>query len=307
MAVPDFQSLMLPIVRFVAQATTELPIRVVLQHLADEFQLSEEDRNQMLPSGRQAKFDNRVYWAATHLRKAKLLEAPKRAMLAITPRGHEVLARNPDRIDLRLLAEFPEFQAFRGSRKNGRSIPTEEEDEEKATPLEALENGFQRLRAELATEILEKVITCSPEFFENLVVELLLRMGYGGSRSDAGRTLGRSGDGGIDGIIKEDRLGLDSIFIQAKRWSDKNVGRPELQQFAGALAGQGVTKGVFIASSAFSSEAAAYVEGLKNCKIVLIDGEQLAEMMIDHGIGVTTSATYEVKRMDGDYFAEAEA
>lgn len=207
---------------------------------------------------------------------------------------------------MRLLATFPEFQAFRAKRPEGEVGNNSVETATDTTPLEALESGYQSLRTALAADLLEKVRGCTPAFFENLVIELLVKMGYGGSRVDAGRALGRSGDGGIDGIIKEDRLGLDFIFIQAKRWTDKTVGRPEVQQFAGALAGHGAGKGIFLTTSHFTKEAMDYAAGLRNSKIVLIDGDELAELMIDHGIGVATAATYEVKRIDSDYFAEGE-
>lgn len=305
MAIPDFQSLMLPALRFVASKPGEIPVREVSNALAKEFELTEEELNRQIPSGRAPQFYNRVQWAITHLRKAALFSTPKRACVSITPRGREVLAKKLARVDLRLLGGFPEYQAFRTKRA------TEGKDEEpkavdEATPLEALENGYQSLRAALATDLLERIKGCSPAFFERLVIELLVKMGYGGSRADAGKALGRSGDGGVDGIIKEDRLGLDAIYTQAKRWTDKPVGRPEVQQFQGALSGHGAVKGIFITTSQFTKEAADYAASLRNSKIVLIDGEELAELMIEHGIGVATAATYEVKRIDSDYFSEEE-
>ena len=217
----------------------------------------------------------------------------------------DLLSKKPTRVDMRLLAEFPEFQAFRAKRNADEpdvGIKTTSE----TTPLEALESGYQSLRAALAADLLEKLKRSTPAFFERVVIELLVKMGYGGSRVDAGKALGRSGDGGIDGIIKEDRLGLDAIYTQAKRWIDKPVGRPEVQQFQGALSGHGAVKGIFITTSYFTQEAIDYAAGLRNSKIVLIDGEELAELMIEHGIGVATAATYEVKRIDSDYFSEEE-
>ena len=305
MAVPDFQTMMLPALRFVASKPTEVPIRDVVEALVQEFKLSEEDRRKLLPSGRQSQFDNRVHWACTHLRKAGLMEGPRRAHLRITQRGLVVLSKKPTRVDMRLLAEFPEFQAFRAKRNADEpdvGIKTTSE----TTPLEALESGYQSLRAALAADLLEKLKRSTPAFFERVVIELLVKMGYGGSRVDAGKALGRSGDGGIDGIIKEDRLGLDAIYTQAKRWIDKPVGRPEVQQFQGALSGHGAVKSIFITTSYFTQEAIDYAAGLRNSKIVLIDGEELAELMIEHGIGVATAATYEVKRIDSDYFSEEE-
>lgn len=305
MAVPDFQSLMLPALRYVASKSGEVPVREVSDALAKEFSLTEEELSRLIPSGRTPQFYNRVQWAITHMRKAGLFATPRRACVSITKRGLDVLSKKLTRVDLRLLGEFPEYKAFRAKRPAG-----EKDDELKtvseATPLEALENGYQTLRAALAADLLDKIKSCTPAFFEQLVVELIVKMGYGGSRADAGKALGRSGDGGIDGIIKEDRLGLDTIYTQAKRWTDKTVGRPEVQQFQGALSGHGAVKGIFITTSQFTRDARDYAAGLRNSKIILIDGDELAELMIDHGIGVATAATYEVKRVDSDYFAEGE-
>ena len=305
MAVPDFQSLMLPALRYVAAKSGEIPVAEVSEALAREFKLNEEELSRLLPSGRAPQFYNRVQWAITHLRKAGLFSTPRRACVSITQRGLDVLSKKPNRIDMRLLGGFSEFQAFRAKRS-----PDQSDDEVKtvaeSTPLEALEAGYQHLRASLAADVLEKVKSCTPAFFERLVVELLVKMGYGGSRADAGKALGRSGDGGIDGIIKEDRLGLDTIYTQAKRWADKPVGRPEVQQFQGALSGHGAVKGIFLTTSQFTKEAREYAAGLRNSKIILIDGEELADLMMDHGIGVSTAATYEVKRIDSDYFSEEE-
>lgn len=305
MAVPDYQSLMLPALRYVASKSSEVSMREISDALAKEFSLTEEEQNRFFPSGRAPQFYSRVRWAVRSLRKAGLFTTPRRAFFSITKRGLDVLSRKPTRVDLRLLGEFPEFSAFPTKRPAG-----EKDDELKtvseATPLEALENGYQSLRAALAADLLDKIKSCTPAFFEQLVVELIVKMGYGGSRDDAGKALGRSGDGGIDGIIKEDRLGLDTIYTQAKRWADKTVGRPEVQQFQGALSGHGAVKGIFITTSQFTRDARDYAAGLRNSKIILIDGDELAELMIDHGIGVATTATYEVKRVDSDYFAEGE-
>jgi len=312
MAVPDYQSCMLPVLRFVASKPTEaISLRRVLEAMAVEFALSESDLKEMLPSGSQTTFANRVNWAGTYMKKAGLLFAPRRAHLQITTRGLEVIAAKPQRIDVTFLKRFPEFITFQQTKgtRSGKQADAADESStngEQRTPLEALESGAQSLRSELATELLDRVRNCTPTFFERLVIELIVKMGYGGSRADAGKALGRSGDGGIDGIIKEDRLGLDAIYTQAKRWTDKPVGRPEVQQFQGALSGHGAVKGIFITTSHFTKEAVDYAAGLRNSKIVLIDGEELAELMIDHGIGVATAAVYEVKRVDSDYFDEAE-
>ena len=309
MAVPDYQTFMLPVLKYAGRRSNEvISVKELYDAMADEFRLTDAERNELLPSGSQTTFANRVGWAATYLKKAGLLCSPKRAHLQITDLGKEALAAKPKAINAAFLKKYPSFLAFQGKHRRP-AIDGNGGDAEaasKRTPHEILESGYQSLRNELAAELLQRVKESSPAFFERLVVELLLKMGYGGSRSDAGRALGRSGDGGIDGIIKEDRLGLDFIFIQAKCWTDKAVGRPDVQQFAGALAGHGATKGIFITTTQFTKEADAYAAGLRNTKIVLVDGEDLAELMIDHGIGVAIAATYEVKRLDSDYFSEGE-
>ena len=297
---------MLPALRHVASKAETVPVREVSEVLAKEFKLTEEELARLLPSGRAPQFYNRVQWGITHMRKAGLFSTPRRGCVQITQRGQEVLARNPKRVDMRLLAEFPEFQQFRARRDDDSGLSANQDSSTSKTPLEAIESGYQVLRAQLASDLLERVKSCSAAFFERLVVELVVKMGYGGSRIDAGKALGRSGDGGVDGIIKEDRLGLDTIYTQAKRWTDKAVGRPEVQQFQGALSGHGAVKGIFITTSQFTKEAREYAAGLRNSKIILIDGEELAELMMDFGIGVATAAAYEVKRVDSDYFAEEE-
>lgn len=306
MAVPDFQSLMLPALRYVAGRSTEVPVREVSGALAEEFKLTPDELSRLIPSGRAPQFYNRVQWAITHLRKAGLFATPRRACVTITARGREVLAQKPERVDLRLLSKFEEFKEFRTRKRESGNNSDGLEETLSKTPLEIIESGHQTLQSALATDLLDRVKLCDPAFFEQIVVELLLKMGYGGSRADAGKAIGRSGDGGVDGIIKEDRLGLDTIYLQAKRWTDKPVGRPDVQQFAGALAGHGATKGIFITTSEFTKDARDYASGLRNVKLVLIDGEDLAGLMIDHDLGVATTATYEVKRIDSDYFAEGE-
>lgn len=301
MAVPDFQRIMLPLLRL-AGDEKEHSVREAIELLADEFELTEEERKQLLPSGRQRRFDNRVGWAGTHIKKAGLLESPRRGYFRITPRGRQVLKENPSEITLAFLKQFPEFVEFR-SRRRG-SMPAEEGlAEEQETPEELLEGAYQKMREDLAAEILLTVKNCSPAFFERLVVDVLVKMGYGGTRQDAGRAVGRSGDDGIDGIIKEDRLGLDIVYIQAKRW-DAVVGRPEVQKFAGALQGHRARKGIFITTSSFSRDATEYASRIET-KIVLMDGETLADLMIDHNVGVSAVASYEIKNIDSDYFTEA--
>jgi restriction system protein len=257
----------------------------------------------LLPSGKQRRFDNRVHWARTYLVKALLLSSTGRSKFRITDRGIEVLRNNPPQINVKFLAQFPEFIAFRDNKTNG--IDTSQDIIEKTnqTPQEILDASYQNLRKTLAEEILERIKSSPPKFFESLVIDLLIAMGYGGSRKDAGQAIGQAGDGGIDGIIKEDKLGLDAIYLQAKRWEGM-VSRPVVQGFAGALMGRKARKGVFITTSNFSLQAIDYASSLDNLKIILIDGEQLAQLMMDHDVGVTEESRYIVKKIDLDYFSE---
>lgn len=298
MAIPDYQEIMLPLLSFLGDKK-EHTLREAVESLANSFNLSEQERNELLPSGLQLTFDNRVGWSRTYLKKAGLLESPKRGILHITPRGLETLARCPKHIDCEYLEQFPEFIEFKTIKKDKteKNIPVTID-----TPEEVLENAFQSLRHTLANDLLEQMKKCNPYQFEKIVVELLVSMGYGGSLKDAGQAIGKSGDEGIDGIIKEDRLGLDIIYIQAKRWGN-SVGRPDIQKFAGALQGQRAKKGVFITTSEFTKDAYEYTSRIDS-KIILIDGQQLAQYMIDHNIGVTSVVNYEVKRIDSDYFSE---
>lgn len=268
--------------------------------LADRFGLTEAERTELLPSGKQAIFTNRVAWAKSHLKQARLIESPSRGVYRLSSRGGEVLKQQQGPINMKFLDRFPEYQVFRTpTASTGTAIePTTGADE--LTPQEHLDVGYEQLREQLSAEVLQRVKECPPDFFERMVIELLLAMGYGGSRLDAGKAVGKAGDGGIDGIIKEDRLGLDTIYIQAKRW-EGSVSRPEIQKFAGALQGQRAKKGIFITTSSFTNEAEAFASMIDN-KIVLIDGTELATLMIDHGIGVTKVATYEIRRIDTDYF-----
>jgi len=301
MPIPNYQTFMLPLLRLAGDGI-EHSLRDAIESLAKEFRLSEEERREMLPSGLQAVFANRVGWARTYMKKAGLLTSPRRGYFAITKRGKEALAAGPSRIDTEFLDQYPEFREFRALRRQPSASDAMAEDEQTRTPEEALERAYQNLREDLAAELLAQIKQSPPSLFERLVVELLVKMGYGGSREDAGRAIGRSGDEGIDGIIKEDRLGLDIIYIQAKRW-EATVGRPEIQKFAGALQGQRARKGIFITTSDFSRDAQAYVSRIET-KIVLIGGEQLAQLLMDHNVGVAPVASYELKRIDSDYFAE---
>ena len=303
--IPDYQTLMLPLLKITADGN-EYHYRDLIEALSNEFQLTDEERKEMLASGNQAIFDNRVGWAKTYLKKAGLLASPKRATFVITDLGRQTLAKNLDRIDNRYLRQYPSFLEFQNISHNGEETEGETGNIEilKQTPEETLDKAYQSIRESLASDLLSKVVQLSPAFFERLVVELLVKMGYGGSIKDAGKAIGKSGDEGIDGTIKEDKLGLDIIYIQAKRWSPGNtVGRPELQKFVGALAGQGAKKGIFITTSSFSNDAKSYTPR-NETKIVLIDGEQLAQLMIDHNLGCTTQQIYELKKIDGDYFGE---
>lgn len=298
MAIPDYQSIMLPFLKYMRDRK-EHSLRETVDYLADDFNLTEEERKELLPSGLQAIFLNRVGWARTYLKKARLIESKKRGFFNITQRGNKVLKENPEEINVKYLSQFPEFVEFK-TLKRKKSEKKDEKSE--STPEELLEAAYQSVRNSLAEELLQNVKGCSSSFFEKLVLDLLVRMGYGGTRKDAGKAVGKSGDEGVDGIIKEDRLGLDIIYIQAKRWENP-VGRPDIQKFAGALQGQKAKKGIFITTSSFTKEAESYVSKIDS-KIVLIDGQSLAQLLFDHNIGVSQIAAYEVKRMDMDYFIE---
>lgn len=303
MAIPAYQSVMLPALR-VFPDQKEHSLREVIETLAGTFKLSDEERKELLPSGNDRVFDNRVGWAMLYLKKACLLESTRRGFYRITQRGLEVLKQNPPEIDNKFLKRYREFIEFTkgGPTKDKTEARKYEGGLGKQTPQESVEYAYQKIKQDLAHELLDQVNDCSPSFFERLVVELLVKMGYGGSRKEVGKAVGKSGDGGIDGTIKEDLLGLDAIYIQAKRWGT-TVGRPEIQKFAGALQGKRARKGVFITTSSFSNEALDYVSRIDS-KIVLIDGGQLTQLMIDHGVGVSRVTSYEIKKIDSDYFLD---
>ena len=300
--IPDYQSVMLPLLKY-AGDKEEHHIRDAIEGLADEFKLTEEERKELLPSGLQAIFNNRVGWANTYLKKAGLLESTRRGYFRISDRGLNVLEKPPKEINVNYLEQYQEFIDFRGASKPGESELDEPLKYEDTTPEELIGIGHQKLQEDLASELLDRIKDCSPSFFEKLVVELLVKMGYGGSRQDAGKAIGKSHDEGIDGIIKEDKLGLDIVYIQAKKWENP-VSRPEIQKFAGALQGKRAKKGIFITTSKFSKSSIEYVSRIEN-KIILIDGEQLAKLMIEHDVGVSTIASYTIKKTDSDYFVEA--
>jgi restriction system protein len=301
---------MLPLLKSVSDGEVH-HIQDAISTLAEQLNLNEEDLNEWLPSKSQKKFYNRVYWAKAHLKMAGVLENTGKGQFKITKRGLEILKDNPEFVNVKYLSnKFEDYKNLISSYRKidaNKITPSDKEIETddtylEQTPEEQIELGYQKIRTSLLIEILNKLKSVHPSFFEKIVVELLVKMGYGGSIQDAGKAIGKSGDEGIDGIIKEDKLGLDVIYVQAKRW-EGIVGRPELHKFVGALAGQGAKKGIFITTSSFTKEAKDYMP--KNeTKIVLIDGEKLAQYMIDHNLGVSVQNTYEIKKIDSDYFEE---
>ena len=308
MAIPDYQRFFLPLLRYSANGEVH-SLQEAYAAMVEYFQLSDDEIKAMLPSGKQAVYKNRIGWARTYLIKALLLKSPKRGFFTITDRGRELLGDNPEELQVKHLKAFPEFVQFHSPG----SITTENKSkdiqsgriefyEKSSTPDEVFEQAYQEFRRSLASDLSSMVSNNSPEFFERLVVKLLVKMGYGGSIKDAGQAIGRSGDEGIDGIIKEDKLGLDVIYIQAKRWLG-SVGRPEIQKFVGALHGQRAKKGVFITTGSFTKDAQQYVASI-DPKVVLIDGDRLVDLMIDYSMGVSVVEVYEIKRVDSDFFTE---
>ena len=303
MGIPDYQGIMLPLLKIFPDQQ-EHSLREAIEILAGTYKLSDDERKELLPSGSAFVFDNRVGWAILYLKKAGLLASTRRGFYRITQRGLKVLKQNPTQINNKFLKQYPEFVAFRvpSTKHKAKTKSAVTETINQQTPEESLEYAHQKIKQDLAQELLSQVKSCSPSFFERLVVELLVRIGYGGSRIEVGKAVGKSGDGGIDGTIKEDLLGLDAIYIQAKRW-EGIVGRPEIQKFVGALQGKQAKKGVFITTSNFSNEAVDYVSRIDS-KIVLIDGVQLTQLMIDHDVGVSKVSSYEIKKIDSDYFMD---
>lgn len=278
-------------------------------HLASEFELTDDDLAEELPSGRTKTFNNRVGWATTYLYRTGLLERPRRSIYRITPRGRSVLDANPERVDLKVLAAFDEFHEFRQA-KSAPISPSESTDAtgetttNAQTPEEEIDGAYRSLRAVLAADLLDRIHEQTPLFFEQLVLDVLRGMGYGGAHDGAVERLGQSGDEGVDGIIREDELGLDLIYVQAKRWRNP-VGRPEIQKFFGALHGKRATKGVFITTSTFSGEASTYAESVTP-RVILVDGSQLTRLMIEYDVGVSVTRTYKLKRVDLDYFSDGD-
>jgi restriction system protein len=301
MAVPPFQEMFLPFLTFLADGK-EHTKQDVAKYLEDVFALTPDDLGELLTSGKQTKFMNRVSWTKTYFAKALLIEPTTKGHFKITPRGQELLATAPAVLNVRALKQFPEFQNFHQSASTEDKNKSTQSDQlvGDETPEERLEDSYTTLKNELAQTLLQQVLMGSPNFFEQLVVDVLVAMGYGGSRADAGKAIGQSGDEGIDGVIKEDRLGLDLIYLQAKRWT-KPVGRPDVQAFVGSLVGKNATKGVMLTTSRFTEEARQYVKHLPQ-KVVLIDGEELANLMFEFNVGVLPTTTYIVKKLDAEYF-----
>ena len=303
MPIPDYEMIMLPLLQLTAaNPDAEFSTANAVKAIADKYQLTEDERRELLPSGGTFKISSRVGWAATYLKKAGLLEAPRRGHLRITARGLAALKKKPASIDGDFLSQYEEFRQFQTKKKETKETSSGEATNSQ-TPTESIAAQYQKLREALASDILERIKKCSPHFFERLVITLLVKMGYGGSLEDAGQAIGRSGDGGVDGVIKEDKLGLDNIYTQAKCWVDKSVGSPDIDQFAGALSKKKATKGIFITTSTFSKDAKASVKDY-GAKIVLIDGIQVAQLMIDYDVGVSVENTYRIKKVDSDFFEE---
>lgn len=304
MAVPEFQSFLRPLLLLVSDGR-EYRLRDLRDPIAESLKLTPTDRSELLPSGRHHRYENRMAWARKYLQWAQLVQTTRRGLFAITDRGRQVLESAPAKIDRDYLLQFPEFALAQGVGSPATvcdETGIEADSADIRSPEESVEAAHLRLRSGLAAELMEKIKAMPPSFFEQLVVDLLIKMGYGGSRREAGQVVGRSGDEGIDGIISEDRLGLDVVYLQAKKW-DSTVGRPEIQKFVGALHGRRAKKGVFMTTGTFSSEAQSYVEHIEP-RVVLIDGRRLAELMIDFELGVATVRTYHVKRIDSDYFED---
>ncbi len=308
MPIPDYQTLMLPLLR--RAAASEVRLLEVEKQIGEEFALTAEERAQLLPSGKQRILHNRAHWAKFYLMKAGLVAFPSRGTFDATDAGRALLARDPDRIDIDLLRQYPSFEEFyRGSHaaepeKIAEVVTAPSGPTTQSTPEEQIEKAFLTIQSALRTELLQRILQNTPSFFEELIIDLLVKMGYGGSRPDAAAQIGRSGDGGVDGVINEDRLGLDRVYLQAKRYSEGNVvGRPEVQKFVGSLVGMGATKGVFVTTSRFSGEALEYARHLVQ-RVILVDGQRLAELMIEHGVGVRLNRAVEFKQIDENYFDE---
>ena len=302
MTIPDFQTLLLPVLEF-SSTKEESSLREAVDFLKIQFSITPEEERTLIQSGKQPMFYNRVGWARTYLKQAGLLETTRRNYLKITERGKAVLKENHAKIDMKYLEKFPEYTNFRDRTRNSEPGIEKAAEEAALTPEESLDAAYTKITEDLARSILENIKNSTPAFFERLVVDLLVKMGYGGSGANAGKAIGQVGDEGIDGVIDEDKLGLDSIYIQAKKWSDNPVGRVEIQKFVGALQGKRAHKGIFITATKFTEQAIKYASSIET-KVVLLDGQRLAELMIENGVGVSTVATYEVKKLDMDFFVD---
>ncbi|MCL5991955.1 MAG: restriction endonuclease [Bacteroidetes bacterium] len=308
--IPDFQTIMLPLLEVLGDGQ-EHELQDLITQISIKFELTDDERKELLPSGNQEIINNRVGWSRTYLKKAQLIDKPRRAVYKITDKGKKVLASKPKRIDIKFLQELPEFKEWQTSYQTSYQARKDENSnshievgiESEKTPEELLDYSFARLKDELASDIIEKIKNCTPGFFERLVIDLLIKMGYGGSKKEAGQIIGKSGDGGIDGIIKEDKLGLDTIYVQAKKW-DNTVPVGQIRDFAGSLLSKKAKKGIFISTSNYPKSAYDFVAQIEP-KIILIDGKELADLMIEYNIGLASKSNYEVKKIDIDYFEEA--
>ena len=303
-SIPQYHTLMLPLLK-VMGTRNEMTTKQMRDEVAENLGLTVEALSQRLPSGTQNAFDNRMGWARTYLFKAGLLERTRRATYAISETGRKLLANPPSEIDVDFLKSYEQFNQFLGSSKNDEEtlVPAEVIDDQ-LTPEEQIEKGVRQIQRELQLEVLDRVKQLPPEGFEQLVLRLLVGMGYGGSMADV-QGVARGADGGVDGVVNQDHLGLDRIYIQAKRW-EGSVGRPVIQGFVGALAGVGASKGVIMTTSTFAQPAQEYVRTLTDRRIVLVDGQKMSELMLKHGIGVSTKQTFVIQRMDEDFFLEME-
>lgn len=302
MPIPDYQMLMLPVLELASKGETSVPVAEA--EIAALFGLTDVEREQMLPSGKQRLLHSRIHWAKFYLTKAGLLESPRRGRFAITAAGGQVLASAPVSLDTKWLLTIPAFREFyRGEDGSNPVMPTNDAEPSSATPEEVVEAAYRALHAALRAELLERILENSPSFFEQVIVDLLVAMGYGGSHRNASEQLGKSGDGGVDGVINEDVLGLDRVYVQAKRYSQGTIGRPEIQAFTGSLVGLGASKGVFVTTSTFSQQAIEFASRIPQ-RVILIDGKRLTELMVEHGVGVRSSRVLEFKRLDEDFFSE---
>jgi restriction system protein len=315
MPIPDYQSLMRPLLAFASDGR-EKNINDAINGIADQLNLTSEERTELLPSGKQPIFSNRVHWARTYLDKAGAIKRTRRSHFEITERGKHLLTENPTQINAQVLKQFPEFIAFQTPKSNAGVVETDafstpdsiavDFTDSSVTPEEAVQQAETQIFESLKGQLLNRIWELSPGFFERLVVDLIVAMGYGGTRANVVQRLGKSGDEGIDGVVNEDPLGLDVVYIQAKRYAaDNTIGRERIQQFAGALVGQGASKGVFVTTSSFSRGAIEYALKVPQ-RIILIDGKELARLMVQYGVGVRIERTVELKRIDLDYFDEGD-